>query len=290
MSYMLTNGGFYSAVQPVEILALLLGGLCHDIAHPGTTNQYHIATCSELALRYNNMSVLENYHAAFTRRLLRRPENYIFDHMDKTQVRGFEDLLISVILATDMSTNFEHAAKFRRSMSSVGRRPSQFGSGSGRMPVNAGSPVDLATDAISMCGHRESFFLLAQMLIKCADVSHCTKPWKIHKRFAEMICEEFYAQGDLERAANLPISPYMDRTIATNVAKNQAGFFQFLVQPVWNAWMNLCPLPSADHNIASNIHHNNNACCGGPIYSCSIDARSLTSTGRRLAGLRPGRT
>lgn len=48
----------------------------------------------------------------------------------------------------------------------------------------------------------------------------------------DRITQEFFRQGDLEREAGIPISPFMDRRAANNVAKNQAGFFQFLVQPV----------------------------------------------------------
>lgn len=36
---------------------MIVAALCHDIAHPGQTNQFHIATQSELALCYNNISV-----------------------------------------------------------------------------------------------------------------------------------------------------------------------------------------------------------------------------------------
>ncbi len=41
-----------------------MAGAVHDVAHPGLTNQFLVATHSPLAVLYNDQSVLENYHAA----------------------------------------------------------------------------------------------------------------------------------------------------------------------------------------------------------------------------------
>jgi hypothetical protein len=38
----------------LDLLALLLAALCHDLEHPGTTNAYQVNTGSALALRYND--------------------------------------------------------------------------------------------------------------------------------------------------------------------------------------------------------------------------------------------
>ncbi|XXQ35127.1 Phosphodiesterase [Plasmodiophora brassicae] len=244
VSYMLTHGGFYSKLKPSDVAAMIVAALCHDIAHPGQTNQFHIATQSELALCYNNISVLENYHAAFTRKLMRRPESNLFSHLDQALRREIDELLISVILATDMSTNLECCAKFRRT---------QMANTTPKRNSLRSIPVEPTMDAQSMCSHKESFFIMMQMCMKCADVSHCVKNWNIHKRFTDRITQEFFRQGDLEREAGIPISPFMDRRAANNVAKNQAGFFQFLVQPAWSAWLSVCGIPGAEENLHNNI-------------------------------------
>ena len=44
-------------------MALLIGGLAHDMDHPSTKNPFQIATQSGLALLYNDRSVLELHHA-----------------------------------------------------------------------------------------------------------------------------------------------------------------------------------------------------------------------------------
>ena len=81
-----------AALGPVDRLAALLGALAHDVDHPGHTNGFEVGgmeattrvvsdrTCclpllqvnslSDLALTYNNQSVLEHHHAATLFRIL----------------------------------------------------------------------------------------------------------------------------------------------------------------------------------------------------------------------------
>ncbi len=47
------------------------------------------------------------------------------------------------------------------------------------------------------------------------------------------VLEEFFAQGDRERAAGLAVSPMMDRT-ATSTALSQMNFIEFIVAPLYN--------------------------------------------------------
>ncbi len=39
---------------------MLIASVCHDLDHPGVNNKFLVATNSELALLYNDRSVLEN--------------------------------------------------------------------------------------------------------------------------------------------------------------------------------------------------------------------------------------
>ena len=44
--------------------------------------------------------------------------------------------------------------------------------------------------------------------------------------------EEFFQQGDMERAQGLPLSPLMDRT-TTAFAPSQINFIEFVVAPLF---------------------------------------------------------
>lgn len=47
-----------SIFQSLDILAILLGGLTHDLDHNATNNAYHVNSQSALALQYNDRHCL----------------------------------------------------------------------------------------------------------------------------------------------------------------------------------------------------------------------------------------
>ena len=67
-----------------------MAGAVHDVAHPGLTNQFLVATASPLSLLYNDQSVLENHHAATAFTLARQPGCNLYENFSKTEqaVRG----------------------------------------------------------------------------------------------------------------------------------------------------------------------------------------------------------
>lgn len=63
--------GVLDVIKELEALSLLVAALGHDADHPGNDNQFEIDSASSLALCYNDISVLENHHAATTFAVLR---------------------------------------------------------------------------------------------------------------------------------------------------------------------------------------------------------------------------
>ncbi|KAG7215655.1 hypothetical protein INR49_022010 [Caranx melampygus] len=49
---------------PIDLFIMLTSALCHDLDHPGYNNVYQINAQTDLALRYNDISPLENHHCA----------------------------------------------------------------------------------------------------------------------------------------------------------------------------------------------------------------------------------
>ena len=98
---------------PLEVLAAILASSMHDVDHPGTTNQYLVATSSELALMYNDESVLENHHLAVAFKLLQLPECDILAGLSAKQRTSFRKMVIDMVLATDMSKHMSLLADLK---------------------------------------------------------------------------------------------------------------------------------------------------------------------------------
>ena len=49
------------------------------------------------------------------------------------------------------------------------------------------------------------------MAMKCADLGHLASAENVHLKWVSLLEEEFFRQGDLEKARNYPVSPLMDR-------------------------------------------------------------------------------
>ncbi len=53
-----------------EIFGIILAAIIHDFDHPGLNNAFMINSRSDIAIRYNDVSVLENYHIASAYQIL----------------------------------------------------------------------------------------------------------------------------------------------------------------------------------------------------------------------------
>ena len=91
-----------SLPKPLQF-GLLLSALVHDVHHPGNTNFFEINSKSALAILYNDQSVLENHHCATAFRLMARPGLNVLGRMDLEDQRDIRKLMVSAIMATDMS-------------------------------------------------------------------------------------------------------------------------------------------------------------------------------------------
>ncbi|CAD7923906.1 unnamed protein product [Amoebophrya sp. A120] len=59
-----TKSAGKTLLYSLEVLTCLCAALAHDVGHRGFTNPFEVATGSELAIFYNDNSVLENMHAS----------------------------------------------------------------------------------------------------------------------------------------------------------------------------------------------------------------------------------
>lgn len=109
----------------LEILAAIFAAAIHDVDHPGVSNQFLINTSkserstrmpsrgkfpwwnntgfpcfssdSELALMYNDESVLENHHLAVGFKLLQEDNCDIFQNLTKKQRQSLRKMVIDMV-------------------------------------------------------------------------------------------------------------------------------------------------------------------------------------------------
>ncbi|KAL3314885.1 cAMP-specific 3',5'-cyclic phosphodiesterase 4D [Cichlidogyrus casuarinus] len=200
----------------LEMFAVLFACAIHDVSHPGVTNQFLVNTNHELAICYNDVSVLENFHLTVAFKLLNQPKCDLFQRLTQKQRQTLRRIVIDLVLATDMSKHMNLLADLKTMVET------KKVAGSGVLNL------DNYTDRIQ----------ILQNMIHCADLSNPTKPWDIYEQWTKRIMEEFFMQGDRERALNLEISPMCDRT-SVAIEKSQISFIDFIVHPLWETWCDL---------------------------------------------------
>ncbi|XP_076183560.1 phosphodiesterase dunce isoform X2 [Ptiloglossa arizonensis] len=213
---LLNTPALESVFTPLEITAALFAATIHDVDHPGLTNQFLINSSSELALMYNDESVLENHHLAVAFKLLQNEGCDIYVSITTKQRRTLRKMVIDMVLSTDMSKHMSLLADLKTMVET------KKVAGSGVLLL------DNYTDRIQVL----------QNLVHCADLSNPTKPLPLYRQWVGLLMEEFFLQGDRERELNMDISPMCDRHNAT-IEKTQVGFIDYIVHPLWETWADL---------------------------------------------------
>ncbi|CAO3628549.1 unnamed protein product [Mucor hiemalis] len=380
-------------ISRIDIAALLIAGLCHDIGHPGKNNNYQVNLKTDLAVRYSNKSVLESYSCTITMDLLTKHK--LLRHIETasgllglpTSEPEMRTAIIKMILATDMIFHYElqenlanlleiinddsitpdtlqkrssphkpslpstteedeedevekeHCCHSReasisetttiattttvndeeeenndyddeeadvqvkdifssqgaKSAISYFRKKSYFEEDMiplslKTMPILPASPeedeeeenstltsennrhhvsgVDLVTSTIKVNGVEKVVYtppkyimepqqrlILCQIILHAADISNALRPWPICLSWSNLVCEEFFTQGDAERENGLKVSPNMDRgqTSQTTIGLQ---FGDFVVSPYFEIFAAL--FPKADElvkTLAENREH-----------------------------------
>jgi hypothetical protein len=92
---------------PIEHLALLISALVHDVEHPGGFNSLLFG--KDIAIMYNDQSILENNSLTFTFQLLQEDEYNFLINMSKTEIQKFRKTVIDLVLGTDIGNNVRNA-------------------------------------------------------------------------------------------------------------------------------------------------------------------------------------
>lgn len=199
-----------SRIGDLEVLILIVSCICHDLDHPGYNNIYQINARTELALRYNDISPLENHHCSVAFRVLKAPECNILASLDSSTFRTVREGIIRCILATDMARHNEILLQF----------------------------TDVVPDFDYT--NKAHINLLSMILIKVADISNEARPMEVAEPWLDRLLQEFFKQSDAEKLEGLPVTPFMDRDKVTKPS-SQCSFIGLVLLPLFEALGELFP-------------------------------------------------
>ena len=211
----------------LDVFSILVACLCHDYKHPGQNNLYQINAKTKYAMRYNDISVLENYHASQTFKVLQKNEYNIFINFSPEEYRICRRRMIDGILSTDM-------ANHQKVISAVKIKMDTFDIKNGENLEKIFS----SEDEENLGKLFENQQCILNMIIHGSDISNPGKPDKISSEWTKRVYGEFFVQGDLEKKQGLTISNFCDRE-TTNVNKAMIGFINFVVLPAVTILVNL---------------------------------------------------
>eukprot|EP00741_Cyanophora_paradoxa_P019347 tig00000215_g18675.t1 len=234
MTFLLTRGGLGGYLTDEDRLAGVIASVIHDFEHPGVNNNFLVAVSDPLALRYNDKSPLESHHvsAAWSALVSREDLNFL-SNWPRPALKELRRTVIDMVLATDMAQHFEVLGAWRKRVAA------------GAFPPLQAPEVAPAAEGATASGAPplppEDRRLLLSVAMKAADIANAARPFELHREWSQRISEEFFAQGDREKAAGMPVSAFMDRETA-NLPKSQVGFSEFIVMPLFKAFGEAFPI------------------------------------------------
>lgn len=188
----------------IDALALYVAAAIHDVGHPGLTNDFLVKTRSDLALRYNDKSVLENHHASVGFIMMRSTDCNLLDHsLPSPSIIALRGRVIEMVLSTDMLYH---------------------------KPVCEELTVEIRShDKVQDINK----LILERCLLKAADIGHALRTFQVHEVWSHRLQTEFFAQGDQEKAMGYTPMALLDRDAIASFPKGQLGFINFVVMPLW---------------------------------------------------------
>ncbi|ETV94666.1 hypothetical protein H310_11652 [Aphanomyces invadans] len=210
MAYTLLAPNPVASVEDLDLIAALVACLGHDLDHPGHSNDFEVATASDLALRYNDVSVLENHSIAVLFSILRDPVTNIFATLTKAQYAAARSTIVQCIIHTDMQYHADLVA-------------------------HLAYHVD-----VSELEFQKQTFL--NLVVHASDVGALGHPHDAVVQWVDRILDEFQSQASKSVALDIPLAPHLlgldDKRTQSMV---QLNFLNYIVLPLWAITAHLLP-------------------------------------------------
>ncbi|KAJ1483859.1 hypothetical protein T484DRAFT_1895259 [Baffinella frigidus] len=255
-----TATGTMARLDAWERFALLSAALCHDMEHPAVTSQFLCKAADATHGTYRDITfrdvLLEKHHALRALELMCDSDVGILEGLSSEQYYQFRSSVFNTILATDMDRHVHYIHHLQ-----------EFAA---RRAENPAAEMDKQ--------------LAMELMVKCADISNVCKPAAVARRWALRITDEFYLQGDAERALDMKVTPICDR-FATSRVDLQIGFIDYVASRLFTLLATAFPqegLEAPLEQLRNNLRNNR------ALYDLCSDvelerSRDWEDTGRSVA-------
>jgi hypothetical protein len=197
-----------------DMLSVIFAAAMHDYEHPGFTNTFLNRTKHPIAVRYNDVSCLENHHAAAGFLCLLNADPDPLQNISESQYQQMRKAIVRMILSTDVSNHLTELTIFKTKM----------------------------TGKDFPSSRQEDKQVLMNTILRCADISNVTRPLTTALSWAMRAMAEFFLQGDMEVSMNFPLTPFFDRSeFELGIPRCQLGFIDFMALPLYEALSQLLP-------------------------------------------------
>lgn len=226
LAYEISTAELEKVFTPLEMLSLFVAAVCHDAGHEGLNNIYNVKAETPLGILFKDQSVMETHHCTVAISLLTREEYNLFHNVDLENQRALWTKIIQLILATDMANHF----KLVKETSDI---------------------VENAEFDINKPEHR---ILAMKLLLKVGDISNVSRPFQIADKWCDILCEEFFRQGDNEKSLGIGLTSPLNDRLNSDKPKSQIGFYNFVCLPLYSVVGKIFPPLEVNHvSVKSNL-------------------------------------
>jgi hypothetical protein len=203
--------------------SILISALVHDVGHPGNNNLFEINTCSELACRYNDLSVLEQFHCHLAFEIIKK--NNLFENFTQEEFIMCRKIIINCILATDISNH--------KILLEIIQSKKDFGFN-----------FDILDEQ----------YLLAKILVHASDISNPIQEFKQCETWAKKVSIEFHNQIQKEKDRGIKPFSCFNINSLSSFYNHEIKYINLVCKPYWEALIDIfdCLKPLLN-NINTNL-------------------------------------
>jgi hypothetical protein len=224
---LLEKCGLFEKLNVDILFATLIAALTHDIGHPGNNNSFEINTFSDLASKYNDLSVLEQYHCSNTFDLIKKNSLHVIYKNEEFYI--FRKTILKCILGTDMS-HHKTMTEFLQSKK-----------------INGFDLTNL-DEQIKLC----------EIILHSADIGNPIQISEICEQWSELINQEFLDQLIKENSLGLKPS-FTDLNCKLSFYSNELKYIIHICKPYWIELAEIFPqLSNEIETIEANLVYYNN--------------------------------